>query len=321
MAVVGTAQLKYWERTDDDDGHRDYLARYDVEVDDADDGPQTVASAAGLPITGSSWAEGNDSDIWAMCRPYTRVVPRVQETNIFWTVDKRFSTRPLRRCQDESIEDPLLEPQKVSGSFLTFSKEMARDKDGELFLNSSHEQIRGPQVEFDDGRHRVVISQNVPDLQLALISSMLNTLNDDDLWGLTSRMIKLSGFSWERLLWGVCDYYYLRTFEFDVDYATFDRIVPDEGTMVLKGHWDPDEETPTYVVDSGVDADNPRHFIRYQDRQGNIARVLLDGSGLPANASILTDTGTGTATNPVATHTLQYYDESNFLLLGIPTEF
>jgi hypothetical protein len=55
------------------------------------------------------------------------------------------------------------------------------------------------------------------------------------------------------------------------------------------------------------DSTNPQHFIRYKDRNGENARVLLDGAGIP-----IEDGAT-----PVY-RDVEYYPESNFLLLGIP---
>ena len=97
--------------------------------------------------------------------------------------------------------------------------------------------------------------------------------------------------------------------------------------------------TNAWILDdidgSPPDPDNPAHFDRYKDRNGENARVLLNGYGLPAETAVLTGTGTGTVvgtgsgtgtgtgkfSREAAEVLLDYYEEANFLLLGIPTSF
>lgn len=313
-----------WSLTRDSEGHREYTVVHRVTADKLD-GPQTVMNTPGLPTIGSIWNFDNDSDAWAFCWPNMQVTPGLKgQAQTEWKVEQLFSTKPLSRCQDESIEDPLLEPQKVSGSFVKYTKEVTHDKDNIAILTSSHEAIRGPQAEFDHNRPTVRIQQNVAALGLETFSEMVDTVNDDTLWGLAARKIKLSNVSWERVLFGLCNFYYTRTFEFDINFSTFDREVLDEGTKVLNGHWDTTAGTGGtggWVLDDidGIapDRDNPQHFMRAIDRSGNPIKIILDGNGEPSDADIA---GTGTTGSP-GTIDIQYYSESNFLLLGIPTSF
>lgn len=103
---------------------------------------------------------------------------------------------------------------------------------------------------------------------------------------------------------------------FTTTYVTWDRDLLDEGTKVLNGHWegerwilDPvdyvyDEDglpVPTAGTGSGTGADffdfetrqpdplRPDDFIRYTDKQGNIARVVLDGRGRPYQPGVTDD--------------------------------
>lgn len=311
-----------WSLDRDEDGHRTYTVKHLVGTTDYSDGPQTVLVASGLPNIGAFWDYGNDLDGWAFCTPQRKVQKfrgiKEGHKHAFWEVTSYFTTkRDSKRCQDESIEDPLLEPDRISGSFVKYTKEVMKDKDGNRIKTSSHELIRGPQVEFDHNRPTVTIEQNVADLGLETFSQMIDTVNDATLWGLGSRKIKLSNVSWSRQVYGTCDYYYTRSFEFDVDYNGFDREVLDEGTKVLNGHWTTDQTgtgtglASTWVLDdidgAAPNPDNPQHFIRYKDRNGENTRVVLDGNGQPLDG----------ADAPVY-FTIRYYSESNFLSLGIP---
>ncbi len=272
----------------DKDGHREYKITFRVEVTvPTADGPAVAANCPGLPVVGSYWIIRNDVDVWAWCRPDTEVrAEKDGEPSRFWDVTKTFSTKPLQRCSERNFEDPLLEPMKISGSFTKYQEEATHDRFGAQLVNSSHEQIRGPQVEFDKNRPQVKIEQNVPLLQLDTCAALVDCVNINTMWGLPPRTVKLSNFSWERKFHGLCNVYYTRSFEFDVNYSTWDRTIMDEGSKVIKGHWDADAN---WVLDKilGVDPNpfNPSHFIKATDFSGNPMKVLLNGAGFPADVN------------------------------------
>ena len=351
MAATIEGPFKTLPCVRDDDGHREYHILHQVRTTTplqgnplVGDGPQTIGAASGLPQVGDFWNFGNDSDIWAICTP-RRIIkpldPKKGDPDQFYSVENVYTTRPLERCQTDPIGDPLLEPQKVRGSSVRYTIEAAKDRFGVPILSSSHEPFRGPQVEFDGGRDQVIIEQNVADLELGLITSLRNKLNDDTLWGLGPRNIKLSDVSWEELWYGVCTFYYRRIFVFDVRNSTedhFDRDITDEGTKVLKGRWVSEADCvgtgalggsiwiDVNVCGAPPDNTNPQHFIRYKDVNGENARVILDGKGRPAASIIAFGTGdddtagTGTdTTDPAGENHVEYYDEGDLLQLGIPT--
>lgn len=294
--VVGRTDVgrKNWSCSRDREGHRTYKLRLQVRTSSLSDGPATVLETPGLPLIGSIWNFGNDFDAYAYCTPEATVTPVVKnEANRWWFVDHTFSTNLGQRCQDNRIEDPLNEPEKLSGSFVKYKEEASRDRFGNAIKSSSHEMFRGPQVEFDNNRPTVVIEKNFSVLGLDTFAEMVDTVNDATLWGLAKRKIKLSNVSWTRKLFGTCNFYFTRRYEFDINFDTFDREVIDEGTKVLQ---------------DGGNKDDPRDFIRYKDQFGENNRVLLDGMG---NAL-----ANGAAPINI---TVEKYDESNFLLLGIPT--
>lgn len=332
MAAVVKDGVYSWEGSRDKDGHRRFVVEHLVQAATTD-GPYIVMNAPGLPSIGSYWLFDSDSDVWAFCTPVCKVSihkERKGDPNRWWVVEQEFTTRPMIRCQDFNIEDPMLEPDRVSGSFVKYTVEAAFDRFGELVKSSSHEMFRGPQVEFDRNRPTVRIEQNRANLELSLFASMIDTVNDATLWGLGARRVKLSNASWERKVYGVCGFYYVRTFDFDIDYNTFDRDLLDEGTKALNGHWDPDNGHWELDRIGGQPPNpaNPQHFSRYKDRNGENARVILDGTGRPADSIVELGTASSTSTStgtdpsgPAATYHLEYYPESNLLLLGIPTSF
>lgn len=329
--IIDQSHGRYaWGSERDDEGHRTYMLTHLIRsTDPGNDGPAAVMQTSGIPAIGSTWNFGNDVDIWAFCTPYMRVTEhqkREGERSEYYRLDQKFTTKPFRRCQDTSIEDPLLEPMKISGSFSRYSKEGVLDRFGNYLRSSSHEQFRGPQVEFDDHKASVHIEQNVLLLQLGTFTAMVNRVNDGPLWGLPARCIKLGNATWERKYYGVCYVYYTRSFDFDIDFYTFDRDVADEGTKCLRGQWIDNPSSTGTAIDtwqlinigsSPPDPDNPSHFDRYKDRNGENARVILDGRGLPAGVTVGSGTGTYQSGGPASVR-VEYYKEANFLDLGIP---
>lgn len=317
-----------WPMEVDEEGYRVYKVKYYVLAGFLD-GPFIVSQTPGLHLPGAIWLVDNDVDQWAKRTFETKYKPVVEkEKNRLWEVEETFTNRPQKRCLPSQINptgDPLLEPQKLSGGFTKFTEEATKDRFFNFIKNSSHEQIRGPAVEFDANREFVRIEQNVPLLQLDLLASMIDTLNDRQLWGFTRRTIKLSAISWEQLCPAPGQTYYRRVFEFELlpFPRSWDRDIADEGTKALHGHWgNGGNEGYNWVVDRIGDPatgtvpnkNNPAHFIRVTDRNGNPMRVALDGNGKPVSLA----SGTGSGQTQQGNIHVEKYGESNFLLLGIP---
>lgn len=325
----------FWYMTRDDDGYREYTAVFKVNAD-SDFGPAAVRFVAGLPQPGDIWQFKLDFDGFAVCTNYLDIRPLTTEDDgptTEWRVELKFTTKPRDKCYlnygtgTEDVGDhPLLEPDRISGSSVEFQEEATTDRNGDRIVNSAHEQIRGPQVEFDAGRDVVVIEQNVADVDLDTLSAYKHYVNDDWMWGFPPRSVKFSRYTWEKKWDAECDVFFVRRLEFDVfvkddpdgpePTSGFDRDLLDEGTKVLWGHWD-DGGTGAWVTDRigafglGIvpDPNNPAHFMRAQDRAGNPIRVVLNGAGVPATS----DATAGRIT-------VEKYPETNLITtLGIPS--
>tara|TARA_R110002020_G_scaffold376130_3_gene587313 strand:+ start:32121 stop:33281 length:1161 start_codon:yes stop_codon:yes gene_type:complete len=281
-----------WSSGRDEEGHRTYMISHLVEATSSLDGPATVMQTAGLPTIGSTWNFDNDTDVWAFCTPFMKVKIHKEKQGdkaYHYQVDQKFTTASAKfssqRCQDTTIENPLLEPQKIAGSFLRYTEEATKDKDGDPITNSSHEMFRGPSVEFDEARPTVKIGQNVLSLGLSTFADMINKVNSVAMWGLSARSVKLSSVSWTRNLYGACYFYYTRDFEFDINYDTFDRDILDEGTKALNGYISPRKGNWVLqdIDGNAPDPNNPRHFNRIKDVNGENVRMPLNGAGIPIN--------------------------------------
>lgn len=319
-----------WSGSRDKEGHRTYKVTHRVQTDaPGRDGPAQILQTAGLPQPGDEWQFDNDADIWAFCTPEADIEAEDKERpSTWWRVTQTFTTKPpaedKRRCNTTKIEDPLLEPQKISGSFEKEKIEGLTDVDGIPITSSSWEPLRGPQNEWDELHPKVCIEQNVADLELPLVTALLQrggAVNDAPLWGCPAGTIRLVSFEWERKFYGSCYVYFTRKFEFEIKFDTWERDILDEGAKVLNGHWD--DATGNWVNDDvgGVPPDpaNPTHFKRFTDREGNPMRAVLNGAGNPADVTI--GTGSDTEMGGAGAIHVQYYPDGNLLSLNIPTTF
>lgn len=316
-----------WSMTRDEEGYRVYNLTNRIETTSKYDGPQVVANTPGLPLPGSFWAIGNDVDLFAYCTHDLKVTPVNEgKPNYYWDVENTFTNKPKsgKKCSESSLDDPLLEPQKISGSFNKVQTIAVYDRYGNEIKYSSHERPKGELLEFDDNKATVRVEQNVPDLQLPLLTLLINTVNSFELWGIPPRCVKFDNVSWERKFYGQCYIYFVRTLEFDINFNGFDRELIDEGNMVLRGRWDltsgPSNWRLTPINGVDPDPDNPSDFIRATDAYGNPIHMILNGAGLPANAFIGSDSASGQRTTP-GVITVEYYSSSDLALLNIPSNF
>lgn len=292
--IVGELDVKL---TRDDNGHRDYEVTWDVETSDTDDGPQVILAALDTfsPV-GSTWNFGNDADLWAFATPFAEITP-VQlnsgDPTTKWTATQKFTTRPIKRCQTDPVEDPLLEPYKISGGFNSITREATKDKDGAALVYPNFERIKGALVEDEVGYPTIKIDLNLATLPLSTYTLMIKRVNDTTLWGLPPRTIRLYDVTWSRNLYGVCYYYYTVSYSFEIDLDTFDRDILAEGTMILA---------------PGGNPNNPLDFIKYKDGQDENATTLIN-----ANGEAITNVADAYYVKP------KIKKEANFLLLGIPS--
>lgn len=301
----------------DENGYREYTVVFLVETSSFIDGPFTVLyDTPGMPLPGSPWIMGSELDLWVWARPNAKVGVHSEkegDSTRKWRVEMRFSNKPLRgdaqRCFDIKIEDPLLEPMKISGDVRERQVEITRDRFGKPLLMSSLEPIRGKQVEFEENVHLIEVEQNVIDLQLPLLAGLKDCVNDRTLWGMPKRTVLFQNYRWERKYHGLCYKYYTRRLTVAINEKGWDRDVMDEGAKGLNGHWGVrsrgEVEGRWYLDfvwgDNGPDYPderNPTHFIQLVDKKGQPARFPLDGHGSPFFREVTDECAECTETAP-----------------------
>lgn len=306
MACVVVGRLT-WGGGTEPDGHRNYFVRWLVRGDYTD-GPAQAMQAVGLVLPGVAWSFGPEADSVAYCLPTKKFGMHKEkegEVHRWFTIEQNFSTKPAGSCADQSIDDPLLMPIKVSGGFTKDKEEAVRDRFGERIVNSAFEQMRGPQNEWPANKSTLKFEMNVATLDLGALTKMVNTVNDATIWGFPPRTVLMLPFTWEEKYYGQCFKYFTLVLEFELiwelyedddgylQYKTWDRDLLDEGTKCLRGHWDTSRASLTfgqYIVDDDPDdpgvklsPDNPANFVKFKDFKGENAKVILDGHGRPWN--------------------------------------
>lgn len=284
-----------WNLQSDPDGHRSYKVKWLVGTTDFDDGPMQASLCPELPAIGAPWVFGNDNDPFAFCWPDWIINPVLtNEPNQYYTVEQTFTTKPLRRCQDTSINNPLSEPPNISGGNVKFTRQAVLDAYGNPFVTSSHELITGPEAERDDNRHNVQIEMNLAYLPIGEFVPMLDAINAFPMWGLAAHMVKLSSVNWQRLLFGTCSFYFKVSYGFEINPLTWIRYIADMGTMKLGPGGDPADQSDFIPI------------IEHGER----TTKFLNGGGVPL----------ASGEDPVILEK-HVYPEVNLLNLGIPDSF
>lgn len=279
-----------WSMTRDADAHRIYKIVFLVSSASTD-GPATVLRTPGLPVYGSQWNFDNDYDPWAFCLWDASVTPVLEkEPNTLWEVGFTYSSKSVSKyCKEIEAQDPLLEPPKVSGSFVNYTEEAVYNRQGAVITNSAWERIKG--LMFDKNRPALRIETNVAGSGMfiaGILSRVVDAVNAFPLWGLPKRTIKLSKASWDRKYFGNCYSYSTLVLDFDIRFETFDITVDDNATKVLRGHWAANGSwSLDNIAGQPPDPNNPQHFIRFKDKNQENTSVLLDGKGQPALAPLL----------------------------------
>jgi hypothetical protein len=296
-SVIG---IESWSSQSTNLGALRYDIAFRVETSDPLDGPTIVMNAPGLPAIGSYWDYGNDVNQWAFCSPERRVKPLyIGERCKVWRAECIFETYnpggggfTEQRCNSTTIDNPLLEPIKVSGSFLKYTRRATRDRNNKVIKNYDHSPFKGSEVDFDTGHWTVRIGMNLSALPSPFAPS-INQLNDATLWGAAPRCVKFSGAAFTRLYYGVCTAYYFAEYDFEVNSETFDRWIQPWCYRKLK---------------DGGNVNNPKDFEAITDEKGNPTGNILKSDGTIWD---------GTGSEPQIK--IEKYSQTNLLLLGIPS--
>jgi len=253
----------------DEEGHDTYDVTWQVITNDPGDHAQTVKDAVLLVYPpGTPYAIDNDMDLEAVARrPHSAKRSAQSKGGLrTWFVGQKYTTKPLDRCQDERFENPLLEPAKVSGSFVSRMIAVTEDRHGDPLTNSASEPEL-PAPEIHDDTDTVIIEVNLPTAQFSLAQrgELRNKCNSVGMWGLPARTVLLMQWRWKPAYYGMCLKYIKCILEFGIDFEGWNHVRTDRG----------------FRIKDGVDADGFTIWRTLMDGRDQPLRnpQLLDGNG------------------------------------------
>lgn len=310
----------HWSGEHDEDGWVFYHAKWLVKCMSIEDGPDVVLHATGLPKWGDPWVYGNDSRPDVFCLPKRVAIPyRGPEPEntpgFYWLVETTFSNKASFIGSEP----------RISGSFVNYMKEAGKDRFGDLIASKPNkEMFHGPPAEFDAHRMSVRIEVVLATINLGTFGALIDNVNSVVMWGCPIRCVKLDNVQWEKRR----DEYGIKMFtvvyelsisiEQDKDgnlVSGHDRDIINESTMAY-GYWYyPPESSSvadaTWSTAGMGDRNDPRSYFRYYDKQGNVARVILDpDTGEPWDGY--------DPNNPPKVHAEKYAQSNLQSLLNLP---
>jgi hypothetical protein len=182
-------------------------------------------------------------------------------------------------------ENPLSHPLKISWGGSRFERVVYEDKDGNAVTNSAGDYF-DPPVMADDSRPTLRITRNEQTYDPTYANTWKDTVNADIFWGFAVHTVKLALPTGDLEYNPVCGFYYVVTYEFEVNLKGWRKEILDQGMrQIVAG------KKQKILDDQGEDISSP---------------ALLDGNG----AKLATG---GTP----AMITVEVYQEANFSALGL----
>lgn len=251
----------------DSEGHRDYTVVWHVKTDGPAYGPDHAIACSGLPLPGASLSIGSTADAWAFYqRKASAKLLAGDKRRDTYAVTQLFTTRPARRCETAQVGDPLLEPHRVRGGFEQMMIAVDHDKDGKKLTNSSGERYRGAPVDLAVSVPTIELVMNASWINLPWLSDYCQSVNNATWWGVAARQLLCNTFTWTRVNYGSCFFYFEVTFSFKIaafpfNAPTWDLRLIDEGTRIK------------------VAGSSPARYVQWKDEKEENGTVLLDGAG------------------------------------------
>ena len=320
ILVVGARNVSC---TRDEDGHRNYTVNWLVRTDHPAKGPAYILAFWPLAAPGTPYLlSAVERDLWAFCTPELNISahPDVTDGDPIqdWIVTQSFTTKPTWRCNTNPIENPLMEPWDINISYRHEQQEATQywkteldPQDGEPeevqkpLLMANGERITGGVVEIKKSHLSIELTKNYAYIDVPLISRLLNTVNDSEMWGVGPREVLFADVRGERLAYGNCGFYWRMTFTFDINEETFDPTIPWWGSKVI------------IPAEEGADPFDP---IKIEVPKNPKTAEAIGIVALKEDGTLSTDPESDIPS--VGQHKEKYklYKQDNHFLLGIPTD-
>lgn len=288
-----------------EDLSRTYTARWRVVTNSRNDGPRTILSAAGLPKYGDPFAFGSDTDSNATVRSASASLESVDATLRSYIVTLQYSSRGgSADPQDNASDDPTDWGWKISGDADVFMKAPETDIDGRALVNLVEEPFV---VEIEDPQPTLILEKNTKTISLTQWAQAQKKVNQNDIWGLPKRTVKLKKWAFAFAYTGPNQAYVQNRFEVGVNFSGFFFKPPNQGRRQKVG----------------VDIDGK---AIYEAARGDDFTILSEPRNLDSAGAFLIDGGAPTFFDQVAGPLQRFkleeeYDFSSIFPATLPGPF
>lgn len=223
MTILATDCLSA-ESGVDGEGNRTYGVTWAIWTDVATVGPIAVRNALGLTYS-SYYQFYDEQDLGAFFDGVdVQGINLDQSGRLRRYATVKYTTRPKKRCDEAQIDNPLLQPEKRSGSFAQFQTPLVKDIFGAAYTNAAGHPLFD--AVKDDSRPSLVIQKNFPLSHLPVLWSYRDAVNIDTFYGKPKRQWKVMRIAWDEVFLGTCASYAAVTLEFqhDPDMWDFEHV-------------------------------------------------------------------------------------------------
>lgn len=217
------------------DGTRLYTLPWRVLTNDNLDGMRTVLEAADLPIIGSTYDYGNDSDPAAIC--ISKGAGRLGDSRTAWIVTTKY-TNNLGPGTVATVSppdpNPLLRPATYQRGGVMFTKPLTRDRNGNLVRNSAGDPyVDRPDV--NDAHYQIQITKNVLSYSDEEAMQYMCAVNSDVFLDAAARKWQVIGFSGDGPLIENGYVYWTKVVTVIYSFEGWDIELLEQGYRVIRG--------------------------------------------------------------------------------------
>lgn len=214
--------------------YRHYRGHFIAICDSVADGPVIAATTqsqnanSAVPDRHSYYSFGNENDLGSFAG-FPKATRRNGDPKI-WDIYVDYSPQPVT-TDDVTWDDPLDKPTEWSGSFAKFQTPLTHDRNDEMIVNAAADPFVPPAM-MDDSRPHLVAKKNYAfaDFDLATWWGMRDAVNSTMFVNLfPPRTVKIENGTWRRLFAGSATPYYEVTWTFEINFETFDFVMPNAG--------------------------------------------------------------------------------------------
>lgn len=198
------------------------------------------AGLEGLDDFGSPYTWYTFTDPWAFSNNY-QIKRKAEITDpsngtirTLWTIVITYDSKPTQN--EKQRENPLDDNPVVKGGFQLYKRGVWRDRFDDPVVNAFGDPY-DPPAEIDGAFDTVSISYNTGSIDLAQRAEAIGKVNENKMWGLKKRRVKLTQWNWQKLHAGKDFPYIKHNFEFEVSFVEHPKKYVAKGPKKVVGYY------------------------------------------------------------------------------------